>query len=629
MNEQQEENLQSVEQESENVETQDLQEVENQDLQDDEMLSPEDMSKLYDETFQNTKAGSVIKGTILKVNKDYVVIDVGFKSEGVLPTEEFTVGGECTIQAGDEVDVFLEQVEDSEGQIVLSKEKADRIRVWEKISKAYDNNESVEGVVVSRIKGGLSVDIGIRAFLPGSQVDIHPVRNLEKFIGKKLEMKIIKMNQKRGNIVLSRRVLLEDERKLLKADTLQNLEEGKILKGIVKNLTEYGAFIDLGGIDGLLHITDMSWGRVHHPSELFSLGDDVEVVVLKFDRENERVSLGYKQKTPDPWAAADQKYPIGSRVKGKVVSLTDYGAFVELESGLEGLVHVSEMSWTQKVRNPSKVVSVGDIVDAVVLNLDIKNKRISLGMKQVETNPWDIIVEKYPVGTNITGQIRNLTDFGAFVGLDEGVDGLIHISDMSWTRRVKHPSEILKKGEDVEAVVLQVDKNKERLSLGLKQMSPDPWINIKEKYPIDSVVTGKVVKITDFGVFVALDNGIEGLIHISEVSLEPNARTEELLTINSEIKALVVKIDEEERKIGLSIKKYLEGLAEDELKKYMGDQEAMRATMGDLMKQESQDEPSSETETDESSEESPELRENPLQDDKSLGSTNGETGAAL
>jgi small subunit ribosomal protein S1 len=629
MNEQQEENLQSMEQGNENVETQDLQEVENQDLPEDEMLSPEDMSKLYDETFQNTKAGSVIKGTILKVNKDYVVIDVGFKSEGVLPTEEFTAGGECTVQAGDEVDVFLEQVEDSEGQIVLSKEKADRIRVWEKISKAYDDNESVEGVVVSRIKGGLSVDIGIRAFLPGSQVDIHPVRNLEKFIGKKLEMKIIKMNQKRGNIVLSRRVLLEDERKLLKADTLLNLEEGKILKGIVKNLTEYGAFIDLGGIDGLLHITDMSWGRVHHPSELFSLGDDVEVVVLKFDRENERVSLGYKQKTPDPWAAADQKYPIGSRVKGKVVSLTDYGAFVELESGLEGLVHVSEMSWTQKVRNPSKIVSVSDIVDAVVLNLDIKNKRISLGMKQVETNPWDIIVEKYPVGTNITGQIRNLTDFGAFVGLDEGVDGLIHISDMSWTRRVKHPSEILKKGEDVEAVVLQVDKNKERLSLGLKQMSPDPWINIKEKYPIDSVVTGKVVKITDFGVFVALDNGIEGLIHVSEVSLEPNARVEELLTINSEIKALVVKIDEEERKIGLSIKKYLEGLAEDELKKYMGDQEAMRATMGDLMKQESQDEPSSETVSDESSEESPELSENPLQNEKSLGSTNGETGAAL
>lgn len=552
-------------------------------LIEDESLSADDMSKLYDETFKNTKAGSVIKGRVLKVTKDYVVVDVGFKSEGVLPFEEFRAAGDVDINVGDEVDVFLEQVEDSDGQIVLSKEKADRIGVWDKISKAYEEEKSVQGVVVSRIKGGLSVDIGIRAFLPGSQVDIHPVRNLEKFIGKKLEMKIIKMNQKRGNIVLSRRVLLEEERKSLKVETLRNLEEGKVLKGIVKNLTEYGAFIDLGGIDGLLHITDMSWGRVHHPSELFSLGDEVEVVVLKFDRENERVSLGYKQKTQDPWATAEAKYAVGNRVQGRVVSLTDYGAFFELEPGLEGLIHVSEMSWTQKVRNPSKMVSVGDIVEAVVLNVDAKNKRISLGMKQLESNPWDIIVEKYPVGAHIRGEVRNLTDFGAFVGMEEGIDGLIHISDMSWTRRVKHPSEILKKGEEVEAVVLQVDKNKERLSLGLKQLNPDPWINISDKYPMDSVVTGKVVKITDFGVFVALDDGIEGLIHISEAALNPGARIEDLLSINSEIKAVVVKIDAEERKIGLSIKKFLEGLEEEELKKYMGDQESMRATVGDIM----------------------------------------------
>ncbi|MDX1763977.1 MAG: 30S ribosomal protein S1, partial [bacterium] len=475
-------------------------------------------------------------------------------------------------------------VEDAEGQVVLSKEKADRIRVWKDISKAYDETRPVDGVIVSRIKGGLSVDLlGIRAFLPGSQVDIHPVRNLEKFIGKKFPMMIIKMNQKRGNIVLSRRVLLEEERKHLKAETLKNLQEGKVIQGIVKNLTEYGAFIDLGGIDGLLHITDMSWGRVHHPSELFSFGDEVEVVVLKFDKERERVSLGYKQRTPNPWSQAEEKYPVGSRVKGKVVSLTDYGAFVELEEGVEGLVHVSEMSWTQKVRNPSKVAQVGEIVEAQVLNIDVANKRISLGMKQIESNPWEMIEEKYPVGSRITGEVRNVTDFGAFVGVEEGIDGLVHISDMSWTRRIKHPSELLKKGEEVETVVLNVDKNKERLSLGLKQVTPDPWAGITETFPVGSVVSGKVVKITDFGVFVALENGIEGLIHNTEVTLDPGKKVEEALAINSEIKAMVVKIDEDERKIGLSIKKYLEGLEEGDLKSYMREQEAQQVTMGDLM----------------------------------------------
>ncbi|NOY52260.1 MAG: 30S ribosomal protein S1 [Deltaproteobacteria bacterium] len=573
------------EQNEEQVETKEVMENQNvpEEVQDDEMLSHEAMSQLYDETFQNAKEGSVIKGKVLKVTKDFVVVDVGFKSEGVIPVEEFRTQGDLNIQAGDEVEVLLEQVEDSEGQVVLSKEKADRIRVWEEISKAYAEERSVEGVVVSRIKGGLSVDIGIRAFLPGSQVDIHPVRNLDKYIGKKLEMMIIKMNQKRGNIVLSRRILLEEERKLLKAETLQNLEEGKILKGIVKNITEYGAFIDLGGIDGLLHITDMSWGRVHHPSELFSFGDEVEVVVLKFDRERERVSLGYKQKTENPWNKAEEKYPVSSRVQGKVVSLTDYGAFVELEEGVEGLVHVSEMSWTQKVRNPAKIVSVGDIIEAVVLNLDVSNKRISLGMKQVESNPWDLVEQTYPVGSRIKGVVRNLTDFGAFIGLEEGIDGLVHISDMSWTRRIKHPSEILKKGDEVEAVVLHVDKRKERLSLGLKQLNEDPWIGIHEKFPVGSVVTGRVVKITDFGVFVALENGIEGLIHVTEVSLDPSVKIEDVLAINSEVKAVISKIDQEERKIGLSIKKYLEGLEEADLNQYLSEQESMRTKMGDLI----------------------------------------------
>ncbi|MEK6775576.1 MAG: 30S ribosomal protein S1 [bacterium] len=561
-----------------------------------EEFSPDMMAQMYDETFRNAKEGSVIRGRVLKVTKDHVVVDIGFKSEGVVQSQEFMADGEFKIKVGDEVDVMIEQVEDSDGQIVLSKEKADRIRVWEDISKAYEENRNVEGVVLSRIKGGLSVDIGIRAFLPGSQVDIHPVRNLEKFIGKKLQMKIIKMNQKRGNIVLSRRVLLEEERKSLKVDTLKNLEDGKVIKGIVKNLTEYGAFIDLGGIDGLLHITDMSWGRVHHPSEIFSLGDDVEVVVLKFDRDNERVSLGYKQKTQDPWSKAEQKYPVGSRVKGKVVSLTDYGAFVELEEGLEGLVHVSEMSWTQKIRNPSKVVSPGDMIEAMVLNIDVKNKRISLGMKQAESNPWDFIVDKYPLGARISGTVRNLTDFGAFIGLEEGIDGLVHISDISWTRRIKHPSEILKKGETVEAIVLHVDKEKERLSLGIKQLVPDPWTDIAEKFRTDSVITGRVIKITDFGVFVELENGIEGLIHISEVDLDPHAKIENILAINSDVKAAVVKIDAEERKIGLSIKKYLEGLEEDDLKAYMSSHEATKPTMGDIM----DGQPSSETESGES-----------------------------
>jgi len=594
---------------------------------DDEMLSAEDMAQMYEETFRNTKAGSVIKGTILKVTKDHVVVDVGFKSEGMIPLDEFQPAEAANLKAGDEVEVLLEQVEDSNGQVVLSKEKADRIRVWEEISKAYAEDRSIEGLVVSRIKGGLSVDVGIRAFLPGSQVDIHPVRNLDKFIGKKFQMKIIKMNQKRGNIVLSRRILLEEERKVLKVETLKNLEEGKILKGIVKNITEYGAFIDLGGIDGLLHITDMSWGRVHHPSELFSFGDEVEVVVLKFDRERERVSLGYKQKTEEPWAHVEEKYPVGSRVHGKVVSLTDYGAFVELEEGVEGLVHVSEMSWTQKIRHPSKVVSVGDQVEAKVLNLDVKNKRISLGIKQAGANPWDLIEERCPVGSRIRGVVRNLTDFGAFIGLEEGVDGLVHISDMSWTRRVKHPSEILKKGEEVEAIVLNVDKAKERLSLGLKQLTPDPWIGIAETYPIGSIVTGTVVKITDFGVFVALENGIEGLIRNTEVSLDPSSRIEDLLSINSEVKAVVVKLDEEERKIGLSIKRYLEGLEEAELNQYLNDQESMRSKMGDLLADQggislmnpSEEETESPAESSEQQQDTPPETESSGEDDEPAG----------
>ncbi|HLC20559.1 MAG TPA: 30S ribosomal protein S1 [Candidatus Methylomirabilis sp.] len=423
----------------------------------------------------------------------------------------------------------------------------------------------INGMILGRTKGGLMVDIGVRAFLPGSQVDLRPVRDLDKLVGKTLPMKVIKLNQRRGNIVLSRRELLEEERRTLKERTLQSLEEGKVIRGKVKNITEYGAFIDLGGLDGLLHITDMSWGRVSHPSELFSVGDDVEVVVLKFDRPAERVSLGYKQRSKDPWEDVDQRFPVGSRVRGKVVSLTDYGAFVELSEGIEGLVHISEMSWTQRVKHPSKVVSVGDIVEVVILDVDKVNKRISLGMRQTEPNPWLSVEERYPVGTRVEGTIRNLTDFGAFVELEEGIDGLIHVSDMSWTKRVRHPSEVLKRGDRVEAVVLHVDKTNRRISLGLKQSQPDPWQSVvPDKYRVGMDVKAKVVRLTDFGALVELEDGVEGLLHISELSHERVARPEDVVSVGNELTLKIIKLDPDERKLGLSLRAYLDGQGEQE-----------------------------------------------------------------
>src|SRR5574342_1222232 len=424
-----------------------------------------EMQEIYEQSFRDIVEGDIVKGTILEIRDDAVLVDIGYKSEGLIPLREFrTPSGEITAKIGDSVDVYLEQKEDSDGLIVLSREKAEKIKIWDELSKIYEKAGAVTGTILGRTKGGLIVDIGVRAFLPGSQVDLRPVRDLDKLIGKSFPMKIIKLNQKRGNIVLSRRELLEEERKHLKEATLTNLTEGKVIKGKIKNITEYGAFVDLGGLDGLLHITDMSWGRVGHPSELFQVGDEIEVAVLKFDRANERVSLGYKQRLPDPWEAVEQKYPVGTKLKGKVVSLTDYGAFVELEEGVEGLVHISEMSWTQRVKHPSKVVAIGDVVEVVVLDVDRANKRISLGMRQAEPNPWNFIEERYPVGTRVEGKVRNLADFGAFVELEEGIDGLIHISDMSWTKRVRHPSELLKKGDKVEAIVLHVDKSNHRIS---------------------------------------------------------------------------------------------------------------------------------------------------------------------
>jgi small subunit ribosomal protein S1 len=522
-----------------------------------DVTSREELEQLYEESLKHIQEGEIVRGRVVHIGRDSVLVDVGYKSEGMIDLDEFPDQGRH-LRVGEEVDVLLEEKEDSEGQVILSKEKANRIKIWDDISKKYDNNDVVDGVVVARIKGGLTVDIGLKAFLPGSQIDLRPVRNLDKLIGERLQMRIIKLNKRRGNIVLSRRVLLEEERQRAKEKTLASLAEGQIIEGVVKNITEYGAFIDLGGIDGLLHITDMSWGRVSHPSELFAIGDKVKVMVLKFDQEHERVSLGLKQMTPDPWMNVAEKYPETSRVSGKVVSITDYGAFVELEEGIEGLVHVSQMSWARRTRHPSKIVNIGDTIEAVVLSVDKDKKRISLGMKQIEPNPWTTVDERYPVGSEVEGKVRNLTDFGAFIALEEGIDGLIHISDMSWTQRVKHPSEILKKGQKVRAVVLNVDKDNERLSLGLKQMELDPWTQVQTKYHVGQDMLVKVVKVTNFGAFAELEDGVEGLIHLSELSREKITDPEEVVSVGQELDAKIIKIDVETRKIGLSVRAFME-----------------------------------------------------------------------
>ena len=550
-------------------------------------IKEESFQELYEESLKSIKEGEVVRGNVIQVTDDYVMVDIGYKSEGQIRISEFTdEKGKVTAKVGDQVDVLLEYHEDENGEIVLSKEKATKIKVWDEISKIYKDDGVIEGRIVSKVKGGLSVDIGVQAFLPGSQVDLRPVRNLDSLIGQQCQFKILKYNKKRRNVVLSRRVLLEKEREELKSDTLDRLEEGKILKGVVKNITEYGVFVDLGGIDGLLHITDMSWGRVGHPSEMCSIGDSIKVMVLNFDPEKERVSLGLKQLSDDPWSSVDTRYPEGGRVTGRVVSLTDYGAFVELEPGIEGLIHVSEMSWTAKVRHPSKVVSVGDVVEAVVLNLNKDNKRISLGMKQVEPNPWDVIGEKYPVGTTIQGKIKNITDFGLFIGIDEGIDGLVHISDLSWTKRIKHPSELYKKGEEIQAIVLNIDKENERFSLGVKQLNVDPWEEIPKRYPVGSSVVGTVTNVTDFGLFVEIEEGIEGLVHVSEISKEKIKTPVGLFQEGQEVTAKVVNIGREERKIGLSLKRLEEEEEKTRYYDYIDSPKAATSNLGQLLKEE-------------------------------------------
>jgi small subunit ribosomal protein S1 len=546
----------------------------------------ETLMDMYEESFKRFAEGEVVTGRIISVDKDHVLVDIGYKSEGQIRIHEFKdEKGNISAQIGDKVEVMVEWWDDEEERVVLSKEKAQNVKVWEEIKKSYDDEGIIEGVITSRVKGGFSVDIGVQAFLPGSQADLRPIRNLDDLVGKKYKFKILKYNRKRSNIVLSRRAILEEEREQKRTATLAVIEEGKILDGVVKNITEYGVFVDLGGVDGLLHITDISWGRVKHPSELFSISDQIKVKVLNFDIEKERVSLGMKQLTPDPWTLAATKYPVGSRVNGKVVSLTDYGAFVELEEGIEGLIHVSEMSWTRKIRHPSKVVSVGEQVEAIVLDIKPDNRRISLGMKQVAPNPWDMVSEKYPIGTTIEGKIKNITDFGLFIGIDEGIDGLVHISDISWTKRIKHPSEIYKKGDLVQAIVLDIDKDNERFSLGVKQLQSDPWDTVSERYSVGKEITGTITNLTDFGIFVELEEGIEGLVHVSEISKEKIKTPVGKFNVGDVITAKVMNINTEERRIGLSIKRLEMDDEQSMLSDYVNNMRPATSTFGEILRE--------------------------------------------
>jgi small subunit ribosomal protein S1 len=541
---------------------------------------------MYEESFKRFAEGEVVTGRIISIDKDHVLIDIGYKSEGQVRIEEFLdEKGEVTAKIGDAIEVMVEWWDDEDERVLLSKDKAANIKVWEAIKTSYDEEGTVKGTITNRVKGGFSVDIGVPAFLPGSQADLRPIRNLDEMVGKEFDFKILKYNRKRSNIVLSRRAILEKELEKKRSETLATIAEGKVVDGVVKNITEYGVFVDLGGLDGLLHITDISWGRVKHPSELFSIGDPITVKILNLDLENERVSLGMKQLNEDPWTTAAEKYAVGSRVTGKVVSLTDYGAFVELEEGIEGLIHVSEMSWTRKIRHPSKVVSVGEAVEAVVLDIKPDSRRISLGMKQVVPNPWDVISEKYPIGTTIEGKIKNITDFGLFIGIDEGIDGLVHISDISWTKRIKHPSELYQKGDVVQAIVLDIEKDNERFSLGIKQLQDDPWASVAERYKVGKEITGTVTNLTDFGIFVELEEGIEGLVHVSEISKEKIKTPMEKFKIGDVITARVMNINSDERRIGLSIKRMEIEDEQNLLSEYVNNMGPATSSFGEILRE--------------------------------------------
>ena len=516
----------------------------------------ESFASLFEQTTSDGgfgKEGEIVKGRVVQIARDHVVIDIGGKSEGVIPLSEFTTGpGETPIAPGETVDVFIESRENDDGLVSLSKEKADKMKVWDEISAACERDEIIDGTISQRVKGGLQVTIrgGVKAFLPGSQVDLRPIRNLDKLIGQTYQFKVIKFNKKRGNIVLSRRVLLEKERDEMKAKTLETLQEGMTVIGTIKNITEYGAFVDLGGIDGLLHITDMSWGRVNHPSEVFNVGDEVTVKVLKYNPETERVSLGLKQTQEDPWNHAEEAYPPGKRVHGRVMSITDYGAFIELEPGVEGLIHVSEMSWTKKIKHPSKMLEPNQDIECQVLEVDAKAKRISLGLKQLEPDPWTLFTERYHPGDKIGGKVRSLTDYGVFVGIEEGVDGMVHKSDLSWTVKVNNPSDIYHKNDDVEAIILSINHDDKKVSLGIKQLWDDPWPEMLEKWPPGKVVQAKIFSVVDYGVFVRMSDGVEGLVPISEVVEEEGKK----LKIGDEVEAEVSNVDAVDRRLTLTMK---------------------------------------------------------------------------
>lgn len=548
----------------------------------------EDFKTLYEDSLKTIEEGQILRGTVLEITPDHVTVDVGYKSEGQIPMQEFLKRNrKVDVKVGDRIDVLIEKKDSEEGLLILSKEKADKVTIWRDVSRSCREGEVMEGEVMSKVKGGLSVDIGgVYAFLPGSQIDLKPVRNLDSLIGQRLKFKVIKFNRKRNNIVLSRRTLLEEERKELRDETLKNLLEGEIVEGTVKNLTDYGAFVDLGGIDGLLHITDIAWGRIGHPSEKLSVGDRIKVKILHYDREKEKVSLGLKQALPDPWETVQKRYPVGTRMKGRVVNITDYGVFVELEEGVEGLVHISELTWSKKMKHPSKVVHIDDAVEVMVLDCDPTKRRISLGMKQTEPNPWALIEEKYPVGTKVMGKVKTITDFGIFIGFEEGVDGLVHVSEMSWTKKIKHPSELYKKGQEVEALVLNIDPRNERFSLGIKQLTPDPWKDVARRYRRGEVVTGKVTNVTDFGAFIELEEGIEGLVHVSEISREKIERPSDVLKVGESVSAVVLHIDPHERRIGLSMKGVAEKVEKAEIEKYISNQGPPTSTLGELIQEE-------------------------------------------
>ncbi len=520
------------------------------DLDDNQMLA---LINQYEETLTDIQEGQILSGTVIEVRENEVLLNIGFKSEGVIPLEEF---GENEVKVGDTFDVFLEKLENQDGLVVLSKERADFLKVWDKIKTAHESGEVVTGTVDRRIKGGLVVKLwGVDTFLPGSQVALRQVPNLEDMIGEEIQCLIIKKNKRRRNVVVSRRIVLEQEREEKKRALIAELEKGQVRKGVVKNITDFGAFVDLGGIDGLLHITDMSWGRISHPSEMVAIDDEIEVMILNIDRERERISLGLKQKQPSPWEDVEVKYPVGSKVRGQVVNVMSYGAFVKLEEGVEGLVHISEMSWTRRVTHPSEVVAIGDMVDVVVLGINKDKQEISLGMKQTEVNPWTLVEEKYPKGTIIKGRVRNMTNYGAFIEIEEGIDGLLHVSDISWTKKVNHPSEVVKKNEKVETIVLSVDQEKKRVALGMKQLTPDPWLDrIPSTFVVGDMVKGKVTKVTNFGVFVELEEGLEGLLHVSELADRKVRTPEEVVQVGDEVEVRIIRVDPKERKIGLSMR---------------------------------------------------------------------------